>query len=316
MVTVIKKRDGKEVSFKKDKIINAIMCAMRESNVIDIECAEKIADEISNLSQDTLEVEQVQDLVEDKLMKIYPDTAKRYIIYRNNRTKIREMKSDLMKHIKEKVTSSNIQSSNANVDERSFGARKNEAAGVMTKSIAVEEMLDPDVKKAWEENLLYIHDLTEYVVGQHNCLNIDLYKLLSKGFYTRNGGIRPARSFATACQLVAVIFQANSQTHFGGVGSVEIDTSLAPFVRISFLKHYADGLKYTQKKKSKNYDNFIKLYGEDVAHTASINAVQNIFKDYSQSAYEYALDMLEKEGEQSAQALYHNLNSLESRPQL
>lgn len=310
MVLFIKKRDGKTVNFDKQKIVNAVMAAMKETGIIDYEFANFIADSIHSKEDNILDVEQVQDLVEDLLMNRYPNVARKYILYRNSRTKIREMKSDLMKHIKEKVTASNIQSSNANIDEMSFGARKNEAAGELTKAIAVEEMLDPEVKEAWENNLLYIHDMTEYVIGQHNCLNVDLYELLSKGFYTRNGGIRPARSFATACQLVAVIFQANSQCHFGGAASVEIDTQLAPFVRISFLKHYENGIKYTSNL---SYEDFKNKYN-DYLHTASINAKENIFKNYSTTAYQYALDMLEKEGNQAAQALYHNLNSLESRP--
>lgn len=313
MVECIKKRDGQVTFFDKSKIVNAIMGAMKESGIIDTEFAHSIASKIAENEKKCLEVEEIQDMVENELMTKYPTTARKYILYRNNRTKIREMKSDLMKHIKEKVTSSNIQSSNANVDEKSFGARKNEAAGVMTKSIAVEEMLDPDVREAWENNLLYLHDLTEYVIGQHNCLNIDLNKLLTRGFYTRNGGIRPAKSFFTACQLVAVIFQANSQTHFGGVGSVEIDKQLIPFVRISFLKHFEDGLKYVDKDELHNYKDFCEEY-RGYLHKASMIAEANIFKNYSESAYQYALDMLEKEGKQSAQALYHNLNSLEARP--
>lgn len=314
MVEYIKKRDGKIVVFDKNKIINAILPAMKEAGNIDYAFAVATADKIADKEENILEVESVQDMVENALMKEYPDTARKYILYRNQRTKIREMKSDLMKHIKEKVTSSNIQSSNANVDERSFGARKNEAAGVMTKSIAVEEMLDPDVRDAWENNLLYIHDITEYIIGQHNCLNIDLNKLLTNGFYTRNGGIRPARSFATACQLVAVIFQANSQTHFGGVGSVEIDKQLAPFVRISFLKHFKTGLEFVEQNENKTWDSFSKKYKQEILDTASVTAKCNIFEDYSNSAYKYAREMLDREGKQAAQALYHNLNSLESRP--
>lgn len=98
---------------------------------------------------------------------------------------------------------------------------------------------------------------------------------------------------------------------FGGVGSIHIDRDLAPFVRISFLKHYKDGLKYISNGKS--YDDFKKLYGENI-HTASIVAPANIFKDYNDKAYQYALDMLEKEGSQSAEALFHNLGTLMSRP--
>ena len=314
MVDYIRKRDGQVVKFDKDKIVNAIIPAMKEANSIDYASAIKIANDIASRDEEILDVETIQDLVEEGLMKEnYPLTAKRYIIYREERTKIREKKSNLMKYIKEKITASNNQNSNANVDERSFGARKNEAAGVLTAQLAIDELLDPDVKKAWEENLLYIHDRTEYAVGMHNCLNVRLAKLLQEGFTTRNGDVRPANSFSTACQLVAVVFQAQSQGMFGGVGANHIDDDLAPFVRISFLKHFKDGLKYVDRNKDRSYEEFHKRYKNHIG-LASIGAYANIFKDYSPLAYEYAIDMLEKEGLQSTQALYHNLNTLESRP--
>ena len=99
---------------------------------------------------------------------------------------------------------------------------------------------------------------------------------------------------------------------YGGVGTIHIDRDLAPFVRISFLNHYKEGLKYLSED-NKTYEDFKKLYGDSV-HTASIVAPVNIFKSYNNKAYKYALDMLEKEGHQSAEALFHNLQSLESRP--
>lgn len=311
MLKTIIKRDGKVVDFDKQKIVNAILPAMKEADSIDTEYANKVADSISKLNKKDIGVEDIQDLVEEALMKKYPSVARKYITYRAERTRQRRMRSDLMKNIKEKVTCSNNEYANANVDEESFGARKNESAGVMMKEIASEEMLDPEVRKAREDNYLYIHDFVEYPIGQHNCLNIDMAHMLKDGFYTRNGGVRGARSISTAMQLVAVIFQAQSQCQFGGAANIHIDRDLAPFVRISFLKHFKDGLKYLNNDKT--YDEFIKQYGDSI-HTASIIAPANIFKDFNEKAYQYALDMLEKEGLQAAQALFHNLNTLESRP--
>lgn len=309
------KRDGNIVDFNGSKIVNAVIAAMKATNVIDYQYAVQIAKEIEDIKTDNdiLEIEYIQDLVEKKLMDKYKDVAKNYILYRNNRTVIRNQKSKLMKQIKEKLNATNIENSNANVDERGFSARKNEASGIITKEIAATEMLDPEVKQMWEDNLLYLHDFTEYAVGMHNCLNVDLDHMLLHGWETRNGSIRGAKSFNTACQHIAIILQSQSCVQFGGVGVPAIDYTLAPFVRMSFLKHYQNGLKYTQKDKKKSYDDFKDTYKEYI-NTASIIAPANIFKDYSNNAYKYALNMLENEGWQSAEALYANLNSLESRP--
>lgn len=79
------------------------------------------------------------------------------------------------------------------------------------------------------------------------------------------------------------------------------------------MKHFRDGLKYLGTK-SKDYDSFKEKY-KDAVDYASIDAELNIFEHYNKKAYQYARDMLEKEGKQAAQALFHNLNSLESRPE-
>ena len=99
-----------------------------------------------------------------------------------------------------------------------------------------------------------------------------------------------------------------SPLQFGGVASAHIDYDLAPYVRISFLKHYKDGLKYCESRKS--YDAFEKKFGKDAGENASIDADLNIFQAYAPKAYQYAIDMLEKEGRQSCEALFHNLNTL------
>lgn len=303
------KRDGREVEFDKNKIINAIRKAMKSVGIITMNGLEtKIADEIHNLNR-AIEVEKIQDIIEEKLMASdYKDVAKAYIIYRNERTKNREKKSELVKKVMVRVNSEVDNHSNANVDEMSFSGREKEASSDIGKTIALDfGGLSNDVANAHKEMLVYQHDLEKAIYGVHNCLNLNFQELFTNGFHTRNGDVRPPTSFSTACQLVAVAFQCQSQVQFGGVGTIHLDYDLAPFVKLSFYKHFADGLKYIENYPDTAIDSWI-VKGKEFMRP--INDEQ--FKLFPKT-YEYAIDMLEKEGKQATQALYHNLNTLESR---
>lgn len=233
----------------------------------------------------------------------YKDVAKAYIIYRNERTKNREKKSNILKKVMVRVNSEIDNRSNANVDEMSFSGREKEASSDIGKTIALDfGGLSNDVANAHKEMLVYQHDLEKAIYGVHNCLNLNFQEIFTNGFHTRNGDVRPPTSFSTACQLVAVAFQCQSQIQFGGVGSIHLDYDLAPFVRMSFSKHFKDGLKYIENANI-----------EYIEHIPSnIDIEDREAKSWSK-AYQYAIDMLEKEGRQATQALYHNLNTLESR---
>ena len=136
--------------------------------------------------------------------------AKAYILYRDKRTVERNRKSTLIKQIGEKLSASNVQNQNANVDECSFGGRMGEANDVMTRQYALDYIISPMSKANHLNNEIYIHDLNSYAVGSHNCLSIPFDDLLAKGFNTRQTDVRPAGSVNTAFQLVAVIFQLQS----------------------------------------------------------------------------------------------------------
>ena len=238
------KRDGRLVPFEKEKIQNAILKAFiavdGEPTDYAITKANNIAEYIAEIAaEEVLTVEKVQDLVEKGLMATKrKDAAKAYILYRDQRTKVREQKSQMRKAAKERLNATNVQNSNANVDERSFSGREKESSADVHKIIALEDILSEEISKAHKEMLLYQHDLEKTPIGEHNCLNIDFEKLFTEGFSTRNGDIRPPSSFSTACQQMAVIFQCQSQVQFGGVGTVHIDYDLAPFVKNSFRKHF------------------------------------------------------------------------------
>lgn len=138
---------------------------------------------------------------------------------------------------------------------------------------------------------------------------IDFQKLFREGFKTRNCDVRPPTSFSTACQLVAVIMQLQSQCQYGGVGAVHIDTDLAPFVRMSFERHLKDGFQYLRGMP----DGMGWQYAKDWLHMNPDSFNGKMMYSKFGDAIRYAVDMLEREGKQAAQALWHNLGTLESR---
>lgn len=212
-MTQIKKRDGRVEPFDKQKIVTAIMRAMCSVDEEDMEVAERIASKIEAANKSgTVDVEKIHDEVENGLMgSRCKKSAKAYITYREQRNRDRQRNNEMNRQIENILLCQNVQNSNANVDEYSFGGRKFESANVLHKSIALDAFVRPEVAQAHRESRIYIHDLSELDIGDHNCLFADIGKLLSNGFSTRNGDVRPAGSFATACQLIAVIFQVQSQ---------------------------------------------------------------------------------------------------------
>ena len=309
-LTVIK-RDGRKTKFDKDKIKIAVLKAFidvdGEETTYAKEKARDIANYIESLDKN-MSVEEIQDVVEEKLMASNrKDVARAYIIYRNNRTKIRERNTQLMKDVSEKLMASNVQNQNANIDEKSFGGRMGEANDAVMKKYALDYCMSDMARNNHLNNEIYIHDLNSYAVGMHNCLSIPFDKLLANGFNTRQTDVRPAQSVNTAFQLVAVIFQLQSLQQFGGVSATHLDWTMIPYVRKSFYKYFKDGLKY--------------IGNLDDAYIASLD---NKYKNNEPSiddeqykvdirVYNYALAMTTKEVYQAVEGLYHNLNTLQSR---
>lgn len=307
------KRDGRTVPFNAVRIASAIGRAMQETEAgldefLAVAIANKILSECKAMDGIPT-VELVQDMVESNLMSSdRKDVAKQYILYRAERSRQRDLRNTTVQQIREKTSGKSIDNANANVDEHTFGGRKNEAAGILQKNIALEYNMDADVAEAHKGGLIYQHDLDHYNVGAHNCLFIDFKKLFTEGFATRNCDVRPPTSFSTACQLVAVAMQLQSQCQYGGVASAHIDTDLAPYVAMSFKRHHRDGMKYIY---ACNDDEIEEAYATLFDNVITIDN-QALLCSYS-DAYTYAKDMLEREGMQAAQALWHNLGTLESR---
>ena len=303
---LVVKRDGRKVEFDAQKIINAITASFRS---VDGEVtqeatskAQEIAKSIADKNKD-YSVEEIQDIVEQKLMASKrKDVAKAYILYREKRSRHRHYQSNMMRVIDEKLKASNVQNQNANVDEHSFGGRKGEADSVLMKQYALDNCMSDMARNNHLNNEIYIHDLDAYAVGCHNCLTVPLDDLLAYGFNTRQTDIRPAGSINTAFQLVAVLFQIQSLQQFGGVSASHLDWTMVPYVRKSFAKHFLDGIKY--------FSNNSIEYDKEELYQTSIES--SLYKEQP-NAYQYAMDMTERETRQAVEGMYHNLNSLQSR---
>lgn len=297
------KRDGRIVEFSKEKIVSAILKAMNDVDEINKDVANRIANEISKLEADKIGVEEIQDLVEEKLMNSrLKATARSYIRYRYDREKARERNTQFMKTIAKKLMASDVQNQNANVDEHSFGGRMGEANSELMRKYALDYCISDMAKQNHLNNEIYIHDLDHYAVGDHNCLTIPFDKLLAKGFNTRQTDVRPANSVNTAFQLVAVIFQLQSLNQFGGVSASHLDWTMVPYVRKSFYKHWKDGMKYCEG------------INEPAPVTPEETGIDDKFYTIAyEKAYQYAMDMTKKEIYQAVEGMYHNLNTLQSR---
>ena len=336
---MVYKRDGRSEVFKPEKIQNAVLKAFYEVDGKETKCAKEIAEYIStSISeiQKDLGVEEIQDLVEEKIAQFDMDVARKYIIYRNDRSRIREMKSPIRIKARNTLNSQNDDRQNANVDGKSFGGRVGAVNSEVMKQIALDEYMSEMSRTNHLNNRIYIHDLDSYAAGMHNCLSIPFDKLLANGFNTRQTDVRPAQSVNTAGQLIAVIFQLQSLQQFGGVSATHIDWTLMPYVKKSFRKHYI--VAYLKNTAAFYQIDLMGMLFDSYEDESGI--IRNRFEDwidknkerfYEETGlkeedfffankekldpllYQSAMYDTILETKQAVEALYHNLNTLQSR---
>ena len=212
------KRDGRLVDFDPEKIKNAVLAAFLQVDGEITDYAKQKADNIANYIEGYMEgipneltIKDIQDLVEHGLMcGKRKDVATAYIEYRYDRDKARKWNSQMMRAYKDKLAAKNIENQNANVDEHSFGGRRGEAHAVIDKQDALDNYMSEKSRNRHNNNEIYIHDLSEYTLGNHNCLTVPFDDLLAKGFDTRQTDIRPANSVNTA-------FHYSNYNHFNNL---------------------------------------------------------------------------------------------------
>ena len=304
-MTVIK-RTGKIELLSKKKIFNSINNANSAVNE-DVRLSQiqikRITDSIYSFcetQEEPINIDVLEDIIEKKIMENGGyEVAKRYITYRYEKERIRNLNS-----IAIKLMAKDVQNQNANVDEFSFGGRVGETASYVMKDYALNHLMSKKSAENHLNNEIYIHDLDAYAIGSHNCLSIPFDKLLAEGFNTRQTDVRTASTINTAFQLVAVIFQLQSLQQFGGVAATHLDWTMVPYVRLSFWKHYWDGAFYIDKCP----ESVVKSK-EEIRNLS----IDDDFYVKDCDVYKYAMDKTVQELEQAVEGMYHNLNTLQSR---
>ena len=340
----VRKRDGSLVPFDLSKIKNAILkdlkainhagniddIATHYANRVDGLCREKFLGE-----GEVFDIENIQDTVVQVLAS--EGEVRAVIAYCEYRYQHKLERDQRIKQTyEEKLMAKNVVNQNANIDEYSGGGRSGEAANVYEKQYALEHCMSKLARTNHDNNEVYIHDLNKYAIGFHNCLSIPFDDLLSKGFHTRQGDVRPAGSLNTAMQLVAVIFQLQSLNQFGGVSATHLDWTMVPYFRKSFMKHYI--ASWAKEQKSCADTEFISIYAD--TYTDSVGVVRSVFDEWCDKnkdsffaatglkkddfrldnkkkldnrLYNSALCDTLQELRQAVEAMYHNLNTLQSR---
>ena len=306
----IVKRNGKREKFDPNKIRAALDKANlsvtenhRISKIVINNIVEKI-EQLAKEKETMFTIDDIQNAIENYLISINKfELTRSCIKYRYVKAMAKDKYSELMDAVAKKVACKDVVNQNANLDEKSFGGRLGETTSLIMKQYALDYCVSPTTRANHLNNMIYLHDLDHYSVGDHNCLSIPFDQLLSEGFNTRQTDVRSAGSINTALQLVAVIFQLQSLQQFGGVSGTTLDSTLVPYVRKSFSKYFRDEM---QIKKPK-WDTSI------VPKELSFNDPVFSKKFKYRKIYKAAMHLLEKEVHQAVEALYHNLNTLQSR---
>jgi ribonucleoside-triphosphate reductase len=322
MVTNITKRDGRRRKFSISKITSAIEAAFKSSEETytesDIDSlVETIVDEISKNNAKTVKVEEIQNVIEATLMnRGFCKTAKEFILYREERNRVRDTKSTIVKTIKE-ITESNIKSSNILRDNANeSGATPAGAYGkIASETNKMYNLLNNINRKYAQEHkdgYIHIHDLNQYNLT-FNCLFAPVGKLLRNGFDAGTGFLRSPKSIGTAAALTAVILQLQSNQQYGGIADDNLDFDLAPFVDISFKKNLKEELEryveYTEKPLSDNGETI-----DDILKSVSMNQpLSKLCKRLPRVCVLKAMAKTDDDTYQAMEGLIGNLNSLQSR---
>ena len=344
-ITSIKKRDGRAAEFDISKISDAICKAFKATyRPGNGDLSDKLADEVMSIleldGEASPDVEHIQDIVEKVLMDNgYIATARAYILYRNERNRVRQMRTRLMQTYEEitnaDACNSDVKRENANVDGDT-------AMGVMLKygSEGAKQfynmfILKPEHSNAHSEGDIHIHDL-DFLTLTTTCCQIDIIKLFKGGFSTGHGHLREPNDIASYAALACIAIQSNQNDQHGGQSIVNFDYGMADGVKKTFVRLYRQNLakalmlakqiddpeielgkiinaieqkanlkpslEDNEKYLSLEKPELVKLYGDD----DDIGQIQ-------ETALYFAKKETNRATFQSMEALIHNLNTMHSR---
>lgn len=349
MIKTIKKRTGDIVKFNAQKIKDAIKKANMES--IDETFSKEQLSTITNNVIKALKnlktpgVEQIQDAVEKVLIAgNFASTAKAYILYRAEHTKLRQAKADLMDIYDEltftKAKDADIKRENANIDADTAMGTMLKYGSEGSKYFITSHILPKDIAVAHMDGDIHIHDMDFYMLTE-TCCQIDLLKLFKNGFSTGHGYLREPNDIRSYAALACIAIQANQNEMHGGQAVPMFDYCMAPGVAKTYRKQYYKALGYyfnamldmkledasllckkieqslPIKISMSTADKFGKLLVDFLPKHQREHNYQEINEQISQMAHKFAINTAWNETNaatyQAMEAFIHNLNTMNSR---
>lgn len=287
MITKIQKRDGRTVSFSIEKITEAIYKAARAVGGSDYESAEELAEKVCNLlgekypdSANPPTVEEVQDTVEKVLVENgHAKTAKAYILYRADRTRIREMNTSLMKIYEDLTFKSSrdcdIKRENANIDGDTAMGTMLKYGSEGAKQFNEMYVLAPAHSKAHIEGDIHIHDL-DFLALTTTCCQIDLIKLFQGGFSTGHGYLREPNNIGSYAALACIAIQSNQNDQHGGQSVPNFDYAMSGGVAKSYEQIYEKNIVRGIGLETDTFDEIDKVEEKVKAYFAALSAEKNL----------------------------------------
>ena len=344
MIEQIIKRDGRTAPFELDKIANAIFGAAQSVGGQDYEMAHELAEQVEKELEKTVSekiptVEQIQDTVETVLIESgHARTAKNYILYRDERTRVREMNTRLMKVYEDLTFKSSIENDikreNANIDGDTAMGTMLKYGSEGAKQFYEMFILDPAHAAAHRDGDIHIHDL-DFLTLTTTCCQIDLLKLFRDGFSTGHGFLREPNDIRSYAALACIAIQSNQNDQHGGQSVPNFDYSMAPGVRKTFRKLFRSNLAKALEVFGEDDNNEVDArelterveqetgkwaclagdngYDEAMAKALSERMDEKAVAKCMKFARKYADKETRKGTYQAMEALVHNLNTMHSR---
>lgn len=344
MITKIRKRDGREVPFNIEKIANAIFKAASATGGKDYKTAMELAEKVINFIETTLDgrvpsVEEIQDAVEKVLIETgHARTAKEFILYRADRTKVREMNTRLMKVFEEltfkDAKDNDLKRENANIDSDTAMGTMLKYGSEGAKQFYEMYVLKPEHAQAHNDADIQIHDL-DFLTLTTTCCQIDIQKLFKGGFSTGHGFLREPNDISSYSALACIAIQSNQNDQHGGQSIPNFDYGMSMGVAKTFEKGYRQNLRKSLELLSgKDFIKEIDEVHEEIFRESGIRPTLNRMEQYIKAeknllikyitdelmldkAQGFAVKKTEEETDrityQAMEAFVHNLNTMHSR---
>ena len=330
MVSSIRKRDARIVPFDVNKIAQAIFRAASSQGgkdyVLSLKIAAEVLERLNEQFEDAIpDVEQVQDLVEKTLIKSgHARTAKAYILYRHQRTKIREMNTRLMTTIRDltfkDAKDNDLKRENANIDGDTAMGMMLRYGSESSKQFYEMYILNPKHSLAHKNGDIHIHDL-DFLSLTTTCCQIDIKTLFKGGFGTGHGFLREPNDIRSYSALACIAIQANQNDQHGGQSIPNFEYGLAPGVAKTFIKELCLILDLYNMESKDAVKAGLRAYieeNESILDEKGLAFVREILTQHAPAlnidfAVKKALEYTEKATYQAMEALVHNLNTMHSR---